>query len=49
LGGDEFCVVDHSVVVDVVGLEDRVDESGQLAVFVVRRKLVVVAIVTVAI
>ena len=46
---DELRVVDHAVVVDVVGLQDGVDESGELYVFVVRRWCVIVVIVTVAI
>ena len=49
MGRDELRVVDHAVVVDVVGLQDGVDEGGQLGVFVMRRKNVIVVVVTVAI
>lgn len=46
---DELRVVDHSVVVDVVALEDRVNEEGKLVVLVVRGRFMVVVVMTFAI
>ena len=46
LGRDVLRIVDHAVVVDVVVLEHGVHEERELLVFVMRRRFVVVAVVT---